>query len=183
MKRRTLLLAVVAVAAPLVGEAQQTGGRVRIGWLSSGSSPVAEQTAGFKEALDQMGYEVDRRLLVEERFANGDPDRLRGHALDLVRNKVHAIVAFGTPASLAAKEATDSIPIIILSVGDPVGSGLVRTLSKPGGNVTGVSAAFADVATKYVELLKQLAPAIVRIGFLGNAENPVNVRTVFPAAD
>ena len=182
MNRRSFVTSLAAIiAAPLRAKAQSAGRTYRIGWLSSGSTPTLDLQSGFVDALREMGYHDGRNLVIKAHYAAGNPERLRTYAQELITLGPDAIVTFGTPASLAAKQATTSVPIIMLAVGDPVGSGLVPTLSKPGGNVTGVSAAFGDLAPKYVDLLRQLRPGISQIGFLGNAENPVNARTVFPA--
>jgi putative ABC transport system substrate-binding protein len=147
----------------------------RVGWLSVGSpSGNVDARRAFKEALRQLGYQEGRNLLIEERFAEGGSDRLREFAAELVRLKVDVLVSQGTPAGLAAKRATTSIPIVAVGPGDPVGSGLVSSLARPGGNVTAVSAAYRDIAAKCIELLKAVAPGMSRIGFLGNAENVVN---------
>jgi putative ABC transport system substrate-binding protein len=168
-------LALVLPGAPLTSEAQQTGRVYRVGWLSIGSpSGDVDARRAFKEALRQLGYQEGRSLLIEERFAEGGSDRLRDFAAELVRLKVDVLVSQGTPAGLAAKQATTSIPIVAVGPGDPVGSGLVSSLARPGGNVTAVSAAYRDIVAKCVELLKDIVPGASRIGFLGNAENVVN---------
>ncbi|MBI3824611.1 MAG: ABC transporter substrate-binding protein [Candidatus Rokubacteria bacterium] len=171
----TFTLALVLLAAPLTSEAQQTERVYRIGWLSVGSpSGAVDARRAFSEALLQLGYKEGRTLLVEDRFAEGRSDRLRDFAAELVRLKVDVLVSHGTPAGLAAKQATTSIPIVAVGSGDPVGSGLVSSLGRPGGNVTGVSAAYRDIVAKCVELLKDVVPGMSRIGFLGNADNVVN---------
>jgi len=174
-RRRFLLSASALLAVPFAAEAQQTEQVYRIGWLSVGSpSAAVDARRTFREALGQLGYKEGRTLLIEERFAEGGSDRLRELAAELVRLKVDVLVSQGTPAGLAAKRATTSIPIVVVGPGDPVGSGLVSSLARPGGNVTGVSAAYRDIATKCVELLKDVVPGMSRIGFLGNADNVVN---------
>jgi putative ABC transport system substrate-binding protein len=171
----TFTLALVLLGASLTSEAQQTERVYRIGWLSVGSpSGDVDARRTFKEALRQLGYKEGRSLLIEERFAEGGSDRLRDFAAELVRLKVDVLLSQGTPAGLAAKQATTSIPIVAVGPGDPVGSGLVSSLARPGGNVTAVSAAYRDIAAKCVELLKDVVPGMSRIGFLGNAENVVN---------
>ena len=168
-------LAVVLLATPFASLAQQTDRMYRIGWLSVGSpSGAADDRKTFGEALRQLGYEEARAVLVEERFAEGRVDRLRDLAAELVRLKVDVLLSLGTPAGLAAKRATTSIPIVVVGSGDPVWSGLVGSLGRPGGNVTGVSAAYSDITAKCVELLRDVVPGISRIGFLGNADNAVN---------
>jgi putative ABC transport system substrate-binding protein len=167
--RRQFLIASGALfAGPLTTEAQQAEQVYRIGWLSVGSpSGAVDARRTFREALGQLGYKEGRTLLIEERFAEGGSDRLRDLAAELVRLKVDVLVSQG-------KQATTSIPIVVVGPGDPVGSGLVSSLARPGGNVTGVSAAYRDIATKCVQLLKDIVPGMSRIGFLGNADNVVN---------
>lgn len=165
----------VLLAAPLTAEAQQMERVYRIGWLSVGSaSGGIDGRTAFREGMRQLGYEEGRTFLIEERFAEGRSDRLHDFAAEFVRLKVDVLVSYGTPAGLAAKQATTSIPIVAVGSGDPVGSGLVSSLGRPGGNVTGVSAAYRDIAAKCVELLKDVVPRMSRIGFLGNADNVVN---------
>jgi putative ABC transport system substrate-binding protein len=174
-RRQFLIASGALLAGPFTTEAQQTEQVYRIGWLSVGSpSAAVDARRTFREALGQLGYTEGRTLLIEERFAEGAPDRLRELAAELVRLKVDVLVSQGTPAGLAAKRATTLIPIVVVGPGDPVGSGLVSSLARPGGNVTGVSAAYRDIATKCVELLKDVIPGMSRIGFLGNADNVVN---------
>jgi len=145
MNRRAFVTGLGAVlAAPLGAKAQQVGRTYRIGWLSSGSTPTVDLQSGFVDALREMGYHEGRNLVIKAHYAAGDAERLRTYAQELMTLAPDAIVTFGTPASLAAKQVTASVPIIMLSVGDPVGSGLIRTLGKPGGNVTGVSTAFGE---------------------------------------
>jgi len=121
-----------------------------------------------------VGWTERQNIVIESRFTEGGAEVLRNHARDLLALKVDVFVTYGTPASLAAKDVTASIPIVMVSIADPVGAGLVRTLGRPGGNLTGVSAAFEDIAGKWVELLVEVVPGIARIGFIGNADNPAN---------
>lgn len=137
-RRRFLLSASALLAVPFAAEAQQTEQVYRIGWLSVGSpSAAVDARRTFREALGQLGYKEGRTLLIEERFAEGGSDRLRELAAELVRLKVDVLVSQGTPAGLAAKRATTSIPIVVVGPGDPVGSGLVSSLARPGGNGLG----------------------------------------------
>ena len=172
----------ILFAAPLTAEAQQTEKVYRIGWLSVGSRSVSiDARTAFSEGMRQLGYEEGRTFLIEERFAEGRSDRLHDFAAELVRLKVDVLISEGTPAGLAAKQATASIPIVAVGPGDPVGSGLVTSLARPGGNVTSVSAAYGDITAKCVELLRDVVPGVSRIGFLGNASNVTN-RTNFVRA-
>jgi putative ABC transport system substrate-binding protein len=179
---RGLALVLALLLAPLETAAQPAERVYRLGWLSVGSpSAAVEVRRAFREGLRQLGYAEGRTLVVEERFAEGRLDRLRDLAAELVRLKVDVIVTQGTPAGLAAKQATTAIPIVSVGTGDPVGSGLVDSLARPGGNVTGITAAYRDIAAKCVELLREVVPRMSRVGFLGNAANAVN-RTNFEHA-
>lgn len=165
-----LTLTVVMASAVAAQAPERTH---RIGWLSVGSSadPGLEH---FRDAMRERGYRDERALHVETRYTEGREDRLRTSAADLVALKVDVIVTLGTPAAIAAKAATSSIPIVIAGPGDPVAAGLVASLARPGGNVTGVSAAYRDIAGKCVELLKHVVPTITRVGFVGNTASPTN---------
>jgi putative ABC transport system substrate-binding protein len=174
--RRWLLtrLPLLMMAAPQRAESQPTEKAYRVGWLSIGSDDDRVQgRAIFLDALRQLGYRAEQITLVE-RFAKGNAEQLRAFAVDLVALRVDVIATQGTPAALAAKRATSAIPIVIIGPGDPVGSGLVSSLARPGNNVTGVSAAFRDIAVKCVEVLRDAVPGMSRLAFLGNAANVVN---------
>src|SRR5262245_43560243 len=167
-------LGLLFVVLPAV-DGQQAGRMYTIGILSTGS-PAAFDDVGkaMRDALAQLSDVEKRNILFESRFDEGVPGRLEIFAAELVRMHVDVLVSYGTPASLAAKRATSSIPIVTVSTADPVGSGLVQSLARPGGNVTGVSAAFGELAGKWVELLQEVVPRLSRIAFLGNANNAVN---------
>jgi putative ABC transport system substrate-binding protein len=169
-------LTVTLVAAPYRAEPQQAARVYRIGWLSMAFQGPADLQAVFPEALRERGYDA-RHTLIEYRFAEGSAERLASMADELVRSKVDIVVTDGTPAALAAKRATTSIPIVMMDPADPVGIGLVSSLARPGGNVTGLSAAIGDIAAKLVALLREFVPSISRIAFLGNAANVVNRAT------
>ena len=184
MDRRRFLLTSLAgaFAAPLAAEAQQAGRVYRIGWLSVLPRSVAvDELRKFSTALHRHGYSEGRTFLIEDRFAEGRLDSLRDFASELVGLKVDVIVTDGTNAALTAKQATASIPIVVIGPADLVGVGLGSSLAKPGGNVTGVSAGYRDIAAKCVELLRETIPGLTRIGFVGNAANVVN-RTSFAQA-
>jgi len=156
-------------------EAQQAGRVYTIGILSTGSAVESDDVEkAMRDALAQLGYVEKRNIVIESRFNEGVPGRLERFAAELVNMQVDVLVTYGTPASLVAKQATSSIPIVVVSTADPVGSGLVQSLGRPGGNVTGVSAAFGELAGKWVELLWELVPRLSRIAFLGNADNAAN---------
>jgi len=169
---RRIGLAVVAtlglVLAPVTTEAQ--AGKVpRIGYLSPTLSHPAE--APFREGLPELGYVEGQNIAIEFRSAQGNYDRLPGLAAELVRLKVDVIVAIVTQAALAAKQATSSIPIVMVGVADPVGVGLVTSLAHPGGNVTGPSSLAAGVVGKQFEALKETARSAVEVAVLWNPAN------------
>jgi ABC-type uncharacterized transport system substrate-binding protein len=166
MRRRAFLAWLCgATALPLAGlppaaRAQQRDRVRRIGWLSPGSSPGAA-ARGFFQALREHGYVEGQNLVVEYRWAGGNSERLTELAADLVSAGVDLIVTAGTPATLAAKQATSSIPIVFAAAGAPVEKGLVASLANPGGNVTGLALITDDL--KPLQILKEAAPAITRV--------------------
>ena len=166
MKRREFitLLGGVATAWPLAVRAQQETIIYTIGVLTL-SSPNPEQLLeALREGLRDAGYVDGRNLRLVVRSATGRPDLQLEKAAELVRLKVDLIVTFFTPSALAAKEATRDIPIVMAGAGDPVATGLVASLARPGGNVTGQSSGGAELAGKSVELIRELIPAARRIG-------------------
>src|SRR5262249_13983800 len=148
-------------------EAQQTGKIFRIGYLDpSTASGSAVLVDGFRHELSKLGWIEGKNFTIEYRFAeNKGPERLTELAADLVHLKVDLIVASGITPSLAAKKATTTIPIVITNTGDPVGAGLVGSLARPGGNVTGFSS-LSELNTKRLEILKDAVPKLARIGLL-----------------
>ena len=173
MKRRdfVLLLAGAMTAARSLG-AQQKAVRV-IGYLSSGWSPGwgGSLEDAFLQGLGETSYVEGQNVAIEYRLAEGSYDRLPAMAADLVGRKVEVIVAGGTPAVRAAKSATSTIPIVFTGVGDPVGTGLVASLARPGGNVTGISEMTTDLMPKRLELLSELVPQATVIALLVNPTN------------
>jgi putative ABC transport system substrate-binding protein len=175
MKRREFItLLGGATAWPLAARAQQPAGRVyRIGYQSIGSR---EHTLGyinaFEEGLRTLGYRVGDNVVIEYRFANGEMERLPSLAADLVRLGVDIIIAHGgNPSAVAAMKATTTIPIVMTGTIDPVGTGLVASLARPGGNVTGVVAdAGGEILGKRFELLKETLPNLSRVGILWNPD-------------
>jgi putative ABC transport system substrate-binding protein len=163
-------LALVLLAAP-VGTAAQTTSRVfRIGYLAPVEEPLA---VGFHRGLRELGYVEGQNVVIVYRSADGRFDRLPGLAAELVRENVDVIVAEVTQASLAAKNATQTIPIVMMGPGDPVGAGLVQSLSRPGGNVTGSSGLSVGVARKSLQLLAEAVPGVSRVAVLWNPGNAV----------
>ncbi len=164
-------LALSVVGAPLASEAQQPSKISRIGVLRPGPAhdPLVDALRG---GLRDLGYVEGQNLSLEIRFSDGKLDRLPGLAAELVRLRVDVITAFSTPAALAAKQATGTIPIIFTGVGDPVGAGVVASLARPGGNVTGMSVLATELSGKRLELLRAAVPKAARVAMLWNSTNP-----------
>jgi putative ABC transport system substrate-binding protein len=175
MRRRARAWAGLGLAAGLLAAAASAAWAQakmpRVGVLSPIDPSVTWFADGLREGLRELGYVEGRTIALEFRWASGRFERLPELAADLVRSDVDVIVAGVTQASLAAKAATRSIPIVMVGVGDPVAVGLVESLARPGGNVTGTSAVAADVVGKQLELLKELDPSLARVGVLWNPAN------------
>ena len=166
MRRRAFIAALGGAAAwPLVARAQQPK-IPRIGIIDD--SPIWND---FRQGLRGLGYLEGQNIAFEYRYAGGLPDRLAWVAAELARRPVDLIATFGTPPTLAAKQATTTIPIIMIGIGDPVGAGLVSSLARPGGNITGNTILGPDVAGKRLQLLKEVIPSLSRVAFLWNPDN------------
>jgi putative ABC transport system substrate-binding protein len=177
MRRRAFIAGLGgAVAWPMVARAQQK--IFRIGGLSAGGDYTAESFwTAFIDALRQSGWIEGKNLIYEHRFANNRLDQLPDLANQLIALNVDIIVAGGTLAPLAAKRATSTIPIVMTSAGDPLGSGLVTSLARPGGNVTGLSGMAPDLGGKRLELLKEVRPQLSHVAVLWNSSNPYSVNS------
>jgi len=187
MKRRQFITLIGGVAAtwPLAARAQQATLPV-IGYLNNGSPESdAPRLTGLRRGLSETGYVEGRNFVIEYRWAGNQVDRLPALAADLVHLRVAVIVSAGRVATLAAKAATTSIPIVTGFANDPVQFGLVATLNRPGGNLTGFNAFAGELGAKALALLRELMPSIATIGFLENPNNPVSelrTRDVLAAA-
>jgi ABC-type uncharacterized transport system substrate-binding protein len=176
-RREFVLLGGSAAAAwPVAARAQPSGKTYRIGFLGPGS--YAERTRdidALRMGLRRLGYEEGRNTVIEYRWAEGRYDRLPELTAELVKLNVDVLVTAGTPGALAAKQATSTIPIVLAAVGDPVAAGIVDSLARPGGNVTGLTFFFVEICAKRVELIKEAIPALNRIAVLINPANPSHV--------
>ena len=181
MKRSTIgiivMLALGMIAAPLASGAQLPAKVPRIGWLSDGVGPEARLYLheSFLQGLRDLGYVEGQNIVIERRDAEGTLERLPDLAVELARLKVDVIVTRGVPGTGAAKRVTSSIPIVMVEAGDPVGTGLVSSLARPGGNVTGLSAMSPDIAGKRLQLLQEATPKISRVAVLYNPTFSANV--------
>src|SRR5436309_1982901 len=176
MDRRTFIRAAGSMsllAAPLAARGKTATTVRRIGVLGSGAQPTPVELLQAYAPLRELGWVEGENLLVERRYANGRAELLRPFAEELVRLKVELIATNGTDATLAAKNATTTIPIIIWSAGDPVRTGLVASLAQPGGNITGYSFVAPELDAKRLSLLHELLPTAQRIGVLENSTNPI----------
>jgi putative tryptophan/tyrosine transport system substrate-binding protein len=175
IERRKFLATLGAAAAawPLAARAQQAGKLPTIGYSGGGTPLTDSQRVGaFVQRLRELGWTEGRNVAIEYRWPEGRNDRIAEIAVELVRIKVDVIVTTGTPGGLAAQQATSVIPVVMTSVADPVGSGLVASLARPGGNITGLSIQQADLAGKRLELLREVIPAVRRLAILANVGNP-----------
>src|SRR5262245_2109095 len=184
-KRITLwLLATLFLANVSLADAQQTAKIPRIGFLdNSTASGMAVLVEAFRQELSKLGWIEGKNISIDYRFAEGKNDRLPELAADLVRLKVDLIVVASGPSVLAAKRATTSIPIVMTSHADPVAAGLVASLARPGGNVTGLAALSPELNTKRLEILKDAVPKLTRVGLLwGAGGSDLQLKDVRPAA-
>ena len=175
MNRRAFVTGLgVVLAAPLGVGAQQPGKIPRVGFLTAFSpSDYPLWRKGFRQGLRDLGYTEGQNIVVEYRYANGHPERLQSLAAELVHLKMDIIAAETTPANLAVKQATTTIPIVLTLVADPVGSGLVSSLARPGGNITGLSLQLPDIVPKRLQLLREVVPVASRVAILWNSASPI----------
>jgi putative ABC transport system substrate-binding protein len=176
VKRREFITLLGGAAAtwPLAARGQQAGKVPTIGFLGSTASAQSQQVAAFVERLRELGWIDGRTVGIEVRWAEGRPERFAEIAGEFVRLKVDIIVTMGRPV-LAAKQATSVIPIVFAAANDPLGTGLVASLARPGGNVTGLSVQGPDLAGKRVQLLREVGPGLRRLAILTNVDYPAAV--------
>jgi ABC transporter substrate binding protein len=170
------LLGGAAVAWPLAARAQEPK-MPRIGYVWIGSRGTEVSYAGLRRGLEDRGYAVGRNLVLEERYADGHAERLPALIAELLAVKVDVLVTPGTPMTRVAQRATSTVPIVSVS-GDPVGAGLVASLSRPGGNITGLSLLSSDYSAKWLGLLKEAVPKLYRVAVLWNTDNVTVARQI-----
>ena len=185
LSRRAFVSSVAALAAshaivfkPQSAYAQQPALPRRIGILLMAFSPESKEAQAFRQTLRDAGYSEGRDVVIEWRSANGNYDRLPELVADLVQRNVDVIVVMTTVAAQAVKRATSTIPIVMVIVADPVGSGLVASLARPGGNVTGLSVMLADLTAKRLQLLKETIPRLTRVAVLWNPVTPWHPKVI-----
>jgi putative ABC transport system substrate-binding protein len=170
------IIALGILLGSLAAQAQQTGNVYRIGFLGNSTAALEANLVGpFREELRELGYVEGRNVLIEYRWAEGKYDRFPALIGELLALKVAVIVTAGTPAALAVKKATTSVPLVMTAVGDPVGTGIVPSLSHPGGNITGLTAISTEMDAKRLELLREVVPSVPYIALLWNAASPLQV--------
>ena len=177
LRRRDFMAALggAAAARPVASWGQRPGKVWRIGFLAGGARPVAlesSQWRGFPQGMRELGYVEGRDFIIEWRFAEGRPERLAGLAADLLRAKVDIVVAGNPQAIRPVQEASSSMPIVMAISTDPVGTGIIASLSRPGGNITGWATSADDTAPKQLELLAMAVPNLSRVGVLWNPDEP-----------
>ena len=176
VKEIGFLITLGILLGPLAAPAQQTDTVYRIGFLGNSTAALEANLVGpFREGLRDLGYVEGRNVLIEYRWAEGKYDRFPALIGELLAQKVAVIVTAGTPAALAFKKATTSVPLVIAAIGDPVGTGIIPSLNRPGGNITGLTAISTEMDAKRLELLREVVPSASSIAVLWNASSPLQV--------
>jgi putative tryptophan/tyrosine transport system substrate-binding protein len=178
ISRRAFVVAATVglLAAPRAAGAQPVGKAHRIGFLGNSTATLEANLVGpFRDGLRELGYIEGRDLAIEYRWAEGQYERFPALIAELIASRVDVIVTAGTPAALAVRRATTDIPLVMIAVGDPVGSGLVKSLARPGGNLTGLVSIAPDLEGKRLELLTEVVPKLAYVAFLLNPANPFHV--------
>jgi putative tryptophan/tyrosine transport system substrate-binding protein len=179
MRRREFirLLGGASVAWPLASSAQSK--IARIGFMGNSTAALeANLVDAFREGLREHGYEEGRNIAIEYRWADGNYERFPALVTELIAATVDVIVTAGTPAALAMKKATTTVPLVMVAVGDPVGTGLVPSLARPGGNLTGLSSIAPDLEGKRLQLLREVVPALSHVAMFVNSLNPFHVSSM-----
>ena len=165
------------VVAPLATHAQDKAKIYRIGFLGNSTAALEANLVGpFREGLRDLGYEEGRNVVIEYRWAEAKYERLPALIAELIALKVDVIVTAGTPAALAVKKATTSVPLVMVAVGDPVGTGVVASLARPGGNITGLTSIALDLEGKRLELIREVIPKLSYVAVLWNPASPFSVK-------
>ena len=178
MTRREFITLLGGAAAtwPLAAHAQQPARIPRVGFLGNSTAALEANLVGpFRDGLRELGYEEGRDIVIEDRWADGRYERFPALIAELIALNVDTIVTAGTPASLAVKNATTTIPLVMVAVGDPVATGLVASLARPGGNITGLTSISVEMEGKRLELLREVVPKVSHIAVLWNAASPIQV--------
>jgi len=169
-------LALGILLGPLGAQAQQAGKPPRVGFLGNSTASLEAHLVGaFRDGLRELGYVEGQNVRIEYRWADGNYERFPALIAELLAHKVDVIVTAGTPATLAVKRATTSVPLVMIAVGDPIGTGLVPSLGHPGGNITGLTSISTEMDAKRLELLREVAPGVSHIAVLWNAASPLQV--------
>jgi putative tryptophan/tyrosine transport system substrate-binding protein len=171
-RREFVTLLGAAIAAPRAARGQQAGKTYRIGFLGNSTAELEANLVGpFRDGLHELGYQEGRNLVIEYRWAEGKYEHFPTLAAELIALKVDVIVTAGTPATLAIKNATVSVPVVMVAVGDPAGTGIVASLAHPGRNVTGLSSIAPDLEGKRLELLREVVPTLSDVAVFWNPLN------------
>jgi ABC-type uncharacterized transport system substrate-binding protein len=168
MKRREFMTLVggAALAWPLAARAQQDGKLPRVGFMGNSTAALEANLIGpFRDGFRDLGYEEGRNIIIEFRWAEGKYERFPALVAELLSAKVDVIVTAGTPATLAVKKATSTVPLVMVAVGDPVGTGIVPSLARPGGNITGLSSIAPDLEGKRLDILREIVPELSHVVF------------------
>jgi putative ABC transport system substrate-binding protein len=173
MKRREFITLIGSVTAwPLAARAQQSEKVPRVGFMGNSTEALEANLVGpFREGLRELGYQEGRNIVVVYRWAEGRYERFPALIAELLAAKVDVIVTAGTPAAIAVKQTTTTVPLVMVAVGDPVGTGLVSSLARPAGNLTGLSSIAPDLEGKRLELLRELVPMLAHVGVFYNSTN------------
>src|SRR5215475_1357525 len=178
-KLRSFVLCAMLLALAVKAQAQQSAKIPRIGYLTAASaSAMVSRSDAFRQGLRELGYVEGKNIIIELRGADGKPDRLPALAAELVRLKVDIVVSGGPTVTRPVKEATMTIPIVMTFDNDPVGSGFVASLARPGGNITGLSTLAPDIGGKQLELLKEIIPRLTRVAVMGTSTQAGNAQSL-----